>query len=251
MINLFQHKPKAYRTPGGDVYTLFEDMAAQPHLLIAGATGSGKSVLLNGIMYNLLHRGPASAQFILLDPKRVELKRYKDLPHVLRYASEQADMLEALRYALEIVEARYKDMAKKGLLLYDGGDVYIIIDELAALMTTQKKAVLPILQQLGQIARAAKVHMIACTQTVKADVLPTVLTCNFDSRVALRTATAQQSRMIVDVAGCETFPSPREAGTALCFYRHGADLEKYRIPKYTDEQIERVLTWWTSRRCIA
>lgn len=251
MMNLFQRKPRRYVTPSGDVYTLFDDMAKQPHLLIAGATGSGKSVLLNGIMYNLLHSGPASAQFILLDPKRVELKRYKGLPHVLRYASEQADMLEALRYALEIVEARYKYMANNGLLLYDGGDVYIIIDELAALMTTQKKAVLPILQQLGQIARAAKVHMIACTQTVKADVLPTVLTCNFDSRVALRTATAQQSRMIVDVAGCETFPAPQAAGVALCFYRHGAELEKYRIPKYTDEQTERVLTWWTSRQCIA
>lgn len=242
---------RSWRTPEGDVYKLFRDMAAQPHLLIAGATGSGKSVLENGIIHTLLYSSPSSVQFILLDPKRVELLDYKRLPHVLKYASEPTDMAEALRYALETVNTRYKLMARKRLREYDGGHIYIIIDELAALMTSQKKTVLPLLQQLGQIARAARVHMIACTQTVKADVLPTVLTCNFDSRVALRTSNAQQSRMIVDCSGCETFPSPRAAGTAFCFYRRGADLDEHKIPMYPKEETDRLLKWWQSKQCIA
>ena len=80
-------RPKYYKTPSGQVYTLFNDMADQPHLLVAGATGSGKSVVVNGIMYNLLHKGPASAGLILIDPKRVELVQYKDTPHCIMYAS--------------------------------------------------------------------------------------------------------------------------------------------------------------------
>ena len=100
MINLFQRKPRGYITPGGKVYTLFDDMAKQPHLLIAGATGSGKSVVVNGIIYNLLHDGPSKASLILIDPKRVELAQYKSCPHVLRYASEPDTMPDALRYAL-------------------------------------------------------------------------------------------------------------------------------------------------------
>lgn len=244
-------KPKAWRTPGGDVYRLFQDMAIQPHLLIAGATGSGKSVLENGIITTILHHSPAKVELILLDPKRVELLEYKRLPHVLRYASEPGDTVEALHLALQIVEKRYCEMQRTGIREYQGGHVYVIIDELAALMTTQKRTVLPMLQQLGQIARAARVHMIACTQTVKADVLPTVLTCNFDSRVALRTSTAQQSRMIVDRPGCESFPAPRTAGTAFCLYRRGADIDRCQIPTYRPEYTQHIISWWTSRQCVA
>ena len=249
MINLFQHKPKAWRTPAGDYYTLFSDMAAQPHLLVAGATGSGKSVLVNGIIHTLLYQSPAQVRFILIDPKRTELRRYAALPHVLQYVDTAPTMLQALQYAKQLTDQRFTDMQRRGLTEYDGSDVYIIIDELAALMTTQKKVVLPILQYLGMVSRAAHVHIIACTQTVKADVLPTTLTCNFDSRVALRTSTKQQSRMIIDIVGCEDFPSPRVAHEAFCFYRCGADIWKYRIPMYSDSERERILNWWTSDKC--
>lgn len=251
MINLFRPKPKAYRTPGGKVYTLFDDMAKQPHLLIAGATGSGKSVLVNGIIHTLLYQSPATVRFIMIDPKRTELRRYAKLPHVLMYADTAPTMLQALQYAKQITDDRFAEMQRKGLTEYNGSDVYVIIDELAALMTTQKKAVLPILQYLGMVARAAHVHMIACTQTVKADVLPTPLTCNFDSRVALRTSTRQQSRMIIDAAGCEEFPSPTIAHEAHCFYRCGADLQRWRIPMYSDSDREKILNWWLSPACIA
>lgn len=249
---------KKLKTPGGQVYTLFDDMAAQPHLLVAGATGSGKSVVINGIIYNLLHDGPATNQLILVDPKQNELVQYRDVPHCIYYASNERtksghnEFLAALQLAENIVEKRSAEMHKRKLRTYDGGDVYLIIDELAFLMTSEyKKDYLRILKRLGMIARASRVHMICCTQTVKADVLPTTLTCNFDARVAMRTSTAQQSRMIADVAGCERFPSPSIEHKAYCYFRRGADLDLYSVPKYSEEQLDKCIDWWTSRKCIA
>ena len=246
MINLFQRKPKAYCTPSGQLYTLFDDMAEQPHLLIAGATGSGKSVVVNGIIYNLLHKGPAEAELILIDPKRVELVQYKNVPHCLRYASEPDTMPDALRYALTVTENRYKEMQRQGVRKYQGGDVYVIIDELADLMTTQKKSVLPILQRLCQIGRAAKVHVIACTQCPLAKVIPTEVKVNFDARVALRTRSAQDSRNILSRTGCELLPRYGQG-----YYMTPEGLNLWNIPMYSESDVSAVLNWWTSERCIA
>lgn len=246
MISLFRPKPKAYRTPGGKVYTLFDDMAKQPHLLIAGATGSGKSVVVNGIIFNLLHRGPASAGLILIDPKRVELAQYKDCPHVLRYASEPDTMPDALRYALTVTESRYKEMQRQGVRKYQGGDVYVIIDELADLMTTQKKVVLPLIQRLCQIGRAAEVHVIACTQCPIVKVLPTEIKVNFDSRVALRTSCAQDSRNIMRKSGCELLPRYGKG-----YYITPEGLNLWNIPMYSDPDVEKLVSYWTSPACVA
>ena len=244
MFSLF--RPRRYVTPGGDVYTLFEDMANQPHLLIAGEIGSGKSVAINGIIYTLLHRGPASAGLILIDPKRVELVQYSRVPYCLRYASEPSDMVDALRYAMEITERRYQDMQRHGLRKYDGGDIYVIIDELADLMTTQKKTVAPILQRLAQIGRAAKVHIIAATQCPIREVIPTAIKCNFDARVALRTRSAQDSRNILGFSGCEALPRYGQ-----CYYMRPEAVERYRVPYYNEAELDGMASYWTSKQCIA
>ena len=86
---------REWKTPAGQVYTLYRDMLNQPHLLIAGATGSGKSVVINGLVYTALHDSPAAVQFILIDPKRVELVDYRPLPHTLQYSSEPGEMVQA------------------------------------------------------------------------------------------------------------------------------------------------------------
>ena len=162
-------------------------MLQQPHLLIAGATGSGKSVVINGMMTTALKDSPAAVQFILIDPKRVELVDYKELPHTLRYSSEPGEMVQALQEAIAITDNRYRDMARQHVKKYGGGAVYVVIDELADLMTTNKKQVQPILQRLCQIGRAANVHVVAATQCPLSAVIPTPIKVNFDSRVALRT----------------------------------------------------------------
>lgn len=246
------HTVKAYRTPGGKIFSLFSSLAALPHLLVAGATGSGKSVTVNGIIYNTVAtRSPFQAVFVLVDPKKVELVQFSALPHVIRYASDPADIIRALQLAVEETERRYKTMQAARVREYTGPDLYVIIDELADLMTTSKKTALPLLQRLAQIGRAAHVHVIACTQNVLAVTIPTVLKCNFSAVLGLRTATAQQSRYLIAVTGCEALPDPKREGAAYGYLRDGADLTRIQIPRYTDTDIEAIVSYWTSPACIA
>lgn len=248
----FRPVPSAYRTPGGRVYGLYADLAARPHLLIAGATGSGKSVTVNGIMYALLAaRSPFQCQFVLIDPKKVELVQYADLPHTVRYASDQANIAEALDYALRETERRFSVMQSLRVREFTGPDMYVIIDELADLMVTDRKACLPPLQRLAQIGRAAHVHVIACSQNVLAQTIPTVLKCNFSTVLGLRTATAAQSRYLIATTGCELLPDPKRAGRGAGFLRDGADLTKCNLYMYPDEEINHLIQWWTSSACIA
>jgi len=228
-----------YRTPAGTVYTLFEDMLEQKHLLIAGATGSGKSVVVNGMIYTGLYKPPTEIQFILIDPKRVELSSYKPLPHCIYYASEPDTMIIGLQKAMQITEYRYKVMQRERVKKYQGADVYVIIDELADLMTTNKKQVQPLIQRLCQIGRAARVHVVACTQTPVSAVIPTPIKVNFDSRVGLRTRSKQDSRNIIEVAGLETLP---EFGQGVYMTSKGQQL--YNIPYITDEQMDHIINWW-------
>lgn len=137
-------------------------------------------------------------------------------------------------------------MQRNGERMYSGGDVYVIIDELADLMTTQKKAVLPLLQRLCQIGRAAKVHVIACTQCPLAKVIPTEVKVNFDARVALRTRSPQDSRNILNRTGCELLPRYGQG-----YYMTPEGLNLWNIPMYSESDVAAVLNWWTSERCIA
>lgn len=245
-MRLFKRKPlyKYYETPGGEYCSGYEDMLKQPHLLIAGATGSGKSVVVNALMYTALitslpGNGKNSKQFILIDPKRVELSMYKELPHTLFYASEPAERIRALQYAMQLCENRYKQMQAIKERKYPGGDIYIIIDEFADLMTTQRKETMPLIQRLAQIGRAAKIHIILCTQTPISKILPTEIKCNFDARLGLRTRSAQDSRNILGFAGLETLPrygkgyyiTPNESGL-------------HDLPMYSDEILNKVIDYW-------
>lgn len=225
-----------YKTPKGHIYTLYKDMLKQPHLLIAGATGSGKSVVINGIVHTALYNSPVKIGFIMIDPKRVELKEYKYIPHTIAYASEPGNMVSTLEYGLQIIERRYSSMNEK---TYKGSDIYIIIDELADLMTTNKKQVQPLIQRICQIGRAAKVHVIAATQCPLSAVIPTPIKVNFDSRVALRTRSKQDSRNITGFTGCETLPRYGKG-----YYMTPEQYTLYNIPLIDQQEHERILEYW-------
>jgi S-DNA-T family DNA segregation ATPase FtsK/SpoIIIE len=195
-----------WNTPGGNAPGVILDMLKQPHLLIAGATGSGKSVLINSLLYTALYHSPAAVRLILIDPKRVELIDYKTLPHVIRYASEPEEIATALCYAVQLMESRFKAMQGARLKEYDGEHVYVIIDEFADLMTTQKRATMPLLIRLAQLGCAARVHLIAATQRPTRDIINGSIKVNMDSRVPLRCPTAQDSRNIINIKGAETLP---------------------------------------------
>ena len=227
------------KAPSGQVYNLFEDMAKQNHLLVAGKTGSGKSVIVNGIITTLLYRFPSQVGLILIDPKRVELSPYKRLPHTIRYASEPEEMVKALQLAMSICDSRYREMEKHGDRLYKGGDVYVIIDEWADLMTTNRRVVAPLVQRLAQIGRASKVHVILCTQTPIAKIIPTEIKCNFDSRVGLRTRSAQDSRNILGYSGLELLP---QYGQGV--YMTPQEETLYKIPYVDETEQRRLIEWW-------
>ena len=234
-----------YVTPAGKVYTSFRSMLEQPHLLIAGATGSGKSVLINGLIATALFRSPADVQFVLLDPKTTELHQWASVPHVLDYSYEPQDMIHSLRSVVSMMETRLREMHKTGARFWEGAVVYVVIDELADLLLTQKAAAVPLLQRICQLGRAAGIRCIAATQCLLASVLPTQIRCNFSSIVCLRTATQQQSRFIIDRTGAETFPSPRETGRALAFYRTGADCKTLQVYNVPQAEQKRLVAWWT------
>ena len=234
-----------YSTPKGETYDLFSGMLKQSHLLIAGASGSGKSVLVNGLICTALYDFPfdtsGGKQLILIDPKRTELSQYKNLPHCLYHASEPDTMVNALHYALGITERRYVNMERQGLRTYNGGDIYVVIEELADLMTTQKHTVQPLIQRLCQIARAAKIHLIAATQCPLREIIPTPIKCNFDGRVALRTRCAQDSRNILGVSGAELLP---RYGECLYLTPDEMTIQHYAVPYITEEQQYELIRWW-------
>ena len=220
-------------------YDFYEDLLKQTHLLIAGATGSGKSVIVNGMIYTMLLDSPTKYEFILIDPKRVELSMYRPVPHCIYYASEPDTIVNALHLAMDIIENRYKTMQKQGVRKYTGSKVFIIIDELADLLTTNRRVVLPLIQRICQIGRAAAVACIACTQSPIARIIPTELKVNFDSRIALRTACKQDSRNIIGITGCETLPR-----YGLCYYKTAENIQKWHVPYYDDNTIMELVTMW-------
>jgi len=241
--------PYYYKRPTGSIYTLYNNMLNETHLLLAGATGSGKSTVLNAIICTALHYAPGEKQFIFLDRKGVELEAFQRAPHCLLYAESAPDMIHALRGAIDIMNQRLQGMKRQHVKTYDGPDIYVIIDELADLMTTQKKTVTPLLQELGILARAAKIHMICCTQSPLRTIIPTEIKCNFPARVALKTATRQDSRNIIDQSGAELLPDPQTEHKASCIYRRGATTTLYNdLPRISDEERDRLVNYWTTAR---
>lgn len=239
MFNLFNRPPVS--TPGGTVPAIYADMAKQVHLLIAGKTGAGKSVVINGIIYTLLCGSfPNESQFIFIDPKRVELVQYKNLPHCIMYASEPGEPIRAMKTALAIIENRYKEMQKQGAKKYQGGAVYIVIDELADIMTTSKTLFVPLLQRIAQIGRAANVHIIAATQCPLAEIIPTKIKVNFDSLLGLKTATAQHSRNIISRTGCELLPKYGQG-----YYITPDGMQRVALPMVPESELKRVVKHWT------
>ena len=251
MLNLFKRRgiispSKILYSPSGHHYDLYQDMLRQPHLLIAGATGSGKSVIINGLIYTMLYKFPGNKSnaisLILIDPKRVELIQYKQLPHTIKYASEPGERLAALKYAMQITENRYKSMQVDKIRKYNGGHIYVVIDEFADLMTTQSKEIKPIIQRLAQIGRAANVHIILATQTPISKILPTEIKCNFDARLGLRTRSQQDSRNITGVNGCEKLPR-----YGYGYYMTPEKEQYVKIPMYTDTELNERVNWWTKQ----
>ena len=245
---MFWNKPKVlqWEAPRGIAYNLFLDALEQPHLLIAGATGSGKSVLINGLIYTLMFRHPVDkpngAQLILIDPKRVELAQYRNLPHTLAHAAgyNPDAWISALSTAVRIMDERYTRMEAAGQRMYTGSDLYIVIDEWASIYKSEiGKQAYKMILRLTSEGRAARVHVVLATQVPKANIIPTEIRENMTARFALHTANSIQSRVIMENTGCEDLPR-----YGLGFYVKPEGTKLYKIPYTAESEIENNIEWW-------
>jgi len=215
----------------GNVYVT--DLSRMPHLLIAGATGAGKSVGLNCMITSILYKStPEEVRFILIDPKRLELGVYQSIPHLLTpIVTDPKEAANALRWATNEMETRYKKLALRGvrnidqynnlvrtttrqLSFLDGGEeggelekplpyLVLVIDELADLMMVSSKEVEESSSRLAAMARAVGIHLILATQRPSVDVITGVIKANFPCRIAFKVATKVDSRTIIDCNGAE------------------------------------------------
>ncbi|MEO6761071.1 MAG: DNA translocase FtsK 4TM domain-containing protein [Candidatus Saccharimonadales bacterium] len=241
-----------------------------PHLLVAGQTGSGKSVMINTIITSLLYRNsPADLKLILVDPKQVELKPYDDIPHLLTpVITEPEKCISALKWAVAEMERRYKALAEVrkrniseyNLLKQEEGMPYIVIviDELAELMMMAARDVEALIVRIAQKARAVGIHLVLATQRPSVNVITGLIKANVPARIAFSVPSQVDSRTIIDQIGAEKLlgqgdmllltadmPKPRRVQAAFIgddeTMRVTDFIREQRAPQYDDEVISQVV----------
>ena len=239
-------------TTGGQVIV---DLADMPHLLIAGSTGSGKSIALNTMLMSLLCRlSPEELRLIIVDPKRLEFAAYQDIPHLLfPIITDPHRAAPVIRWLVKLMEDRYQLMAEQGVrsiteykkaCVEEGKKdelpfIVLMIDELADLMMVAGKESEEGIARLAQMARAAGIHLIVATQRPSVDVVTGVIKVNFPSRISFRLTSKIDSRTILDAAGAESLLGKgdmlfMDASSARMRRVHGAYVSDGEIKKVTD-----------------
>jgi DNA segregation ATPase FtsK/SpoIIIE, S-DNA-T family len=214
--DFINHKSKLGLALGRDVAgrPQITDLAKMPHLLIAGATGTGKSVAINSLFISLLYRNtPQDVKFIVIDPKRVELNLYNGIPHLLTpVITESEKAVNALKWAVAEMDRRYKLLAeagKRNIVEYNEVNelrlpyIVVLVDELADLMAVAQQDVEASIVRLAQMARAVGVHLVVATQRPSVDIITGLIKANITSRIAFAVASQIDSRTILDSSGAE------------------------------------------------
>jgi DNA segregation ATPase FtsK/SpoIIIE, S-DNA-T family len=263
-------KSKLTLTMGKDINgrIVTADLNAMPHLLIAGSTGSGKSVAINAFIMSMLYKAtPDQVRLILVDPKRLELGNYEGVPHLhTPIITEPKLASNALRNAVREMERRLKQLAEKGVrnidqynrlfdsstpsLFEDGTEarplpyIVIIIDELADLMLLDGQNVETAITRLAQMARAVGIHLILATQRPSVDVITGLIKANFPARVSFRVATKVDSRTILDANGAEALLG---RGDMLYLPNGSARVHRLHAPLVTEKEIAAVVEFWRAQ----
>ena len=223
------------------------DLSSMPHLLIAGTTGSGKSVCINTIILSLLYRHtPDKCKFILIDPKMLELSTYEGIPHLLcPVITEAKKAASVLGWVVKEMESRYRLMTKEGVRNIDGYNVkhklpmpyiVVVVDEMSDLMLVAGKEIENYIQKLSQMARAAGIHIIMATQRPSVDVITGTIKANFPTRISFQVTSKIDSRTILGEQGAEQL-----LGKGDMLYMSSANrIVRIHAPFVSDGEIEKI-----------
>ncbi|MFA6991337.1 MAG: DNA translocase FtsK [Candidatus Babeliales bacterium] len=241
-----------------------EDLSKMPHLLVGGATGSGKSVGLNAMIISLLCKlNPDQLKLILIDPKRLEFGPYADIPHLLfPVVTNATTAIGVLKWVVQEMENRYQKMATVGVrnineynALQNTGSlakpiedmpfIVVVIDELADLMMVGGKDVETQIVRIAQMARAAGIHMMVATQRPSVEVVTGLIKVNFPSRISFRVSSKIDSRTILDAQGAEKLLG---RGDMLYMNSSSPDLMRVHGVYVSDEEIRKVVEWWKAQQ---
>ena len=230
------------------------DLTSMPHLLIAGTTGSGKSVCINTIILSLLYRHtPDKCKFILIDPKMLELSTYEGIPHLLcPVITEAKKAASVLGWVVKEMENRYRLMTKEGVRNIDGYNskhtlampyIVVVVDEMSDLMLVAGKEIENYIQKLSQMARAAGIHIIMATQRPSVDVITGTIKANFPTRISFQVTSKIDSRTILGEQGAEQL-----LGKGEMLYMSSANrIVRIHAPFVSDIEIEKVNNYLRSQ----
>ena len=223
------------------------DLSSMPHLLIAGTTGSGKSVCINTIILSLLYKHtPDRCKFILIDPKMLELSTYEGIPHLLcPVITEAKKAASVLGWVVKEMESRYRLMTKEGVRNIDGYNakhklpmpyIVVVVDEMSDLMLVAGKEIENYIQKLSQMARAAGIHIIMATQRPSVDVITGTIKANFPTRISFQVTSKIDSRTILGEQGAEQL-----LGKGDMLYMSSANrIVRIHAPFVSDSEIEKI-----------
>ena len=226
---------------------IIRDLTSMPHLLIAGTTGSGKSVCINTIILSLLYRhNPDKCKFILIDPKMLELSTYEGVPHLLcPVITEAKKAASVLGWVVKEMESRYRLMTKEGVRNIDGYNskhklpmpyIVVVVDEMSDLMLVAGKEIENYIQKLSQMARAAGIHIIMATQRPSVDVITGTIKANFPTRISFQVTSKIDSRTILGEQGAEQL-----LGKGDMLYMSSANkIVRIHAPFVSENEIEKI-----------
>lgn len=228
--------------------SLIADLGDMPHLLIAGTTGSGKTVCINSLIMSMLFNAtPHEVKFLMVDPKMVELAMYNELPHMLSpTVTDSKKVSAALNWVVSEMESRYSVLSKAGVRNIQAYQalgqhmpyIVIIIDELADLMQVAAKTIESAITRLAQLSRAVGIHLILATQRPSVDVITGVIKANFPARISFKVASKVDSRTVLDMNGAETLLGKGD----LLFIRPGdAKPTRGQCSYVSDEEVAKVI----------
>ena len=250
-----QQKSRLYAMLGTDINNqpVGIDIEKMPHVLIAGATGSGKSVLLNSIISSILFNVfPTDCQFVMIDPKKVELSVYDGLPHLaVPVVKDHANAVKHLKNLCTFMDKRYELMAQRhAKKASDIGlsSLVVVIDELADLMLTSRFEVEEHIIRLAQLGRAAGIHLIIATQRPTVNVITGLIKSNIPCRIALQTASMRDSMNILDHKGAEMLTGK---GDALLKLPDRVEEIRFQSAFIDTDDIESIVKYWFMEKCKA